>query len=314
MYSKLHFWARQNSKSLKLTDQFIEQHPDEASFYAQKARIQKSRYEKNNALKTIDEGLNQDSLNTELIELRKEVEEIMLNQFGGFVTYDIWSNALDPSFNRAALTLEYQRRIKRHVLLGRVTLANRFDSTGVQFEIDAYPVFTDWLYAYANVGISNNFLFPQFRAAFEPFVSLPLNFEASLGFRYMQYPTDDVTIFTGSIANYPGNFWISFRPYFIFKPNGLFQSYQLQGRYFFADPLTYVEAFLGTGSSPDNAYLDPVFTQTVESTSFNIGLGYQQKLSKSLHGKAWVIYDQYYPQQIADFNIISLNLGIWWRF
>lgn len=314
LYTKLHFWDRQSTQTVKLADRFIEQHPDEPGFYAIKARVQKSRYEKKNALATIDSGLVADSSNTELIELRREVEEIMLNQFGGFVTYDIWSNALDPSFNRAALTLEYQRRIKRHVVLGRVTLANRFDSTGVQFEIDAYPVFTDWLYAYANVGISNNFLFPQFRAGFEPFISLPANFEASIGFRYLQYPTDDVTIFTGSIANYPGNFWISFRPYFIFKPNGLFQSYQLQGRYFFKDPITYIEAYAGTGSSPDNAYLDPVFTQTVESTSFNIGLGYQQKLSRSLHGKAWVIYDQYFPQQIADFSILSLNLGIWWRF
>ncbi len=314
LYTKLHFWDRQSSDALKLSNRFIDQHPKEPGFYAIKARIQKSRYEKNNALATIDSGLVADSANTELIELRKEVEAILLNQIGGFVTYDIWSNALDPTWNRTALTLEYQRRIKRHVLLGRVTLANRFDSTGVQFEIDAYPVFTDWMYAYVNVGVSNNFLFPQFRAGFEPFVSLPANFEASLGFRFLQYLTDDVTIFTGSIANYPGNFWISFRPYFIFKPNGLFQSYQLQARYFFKDPLTFLEAYAGTGSSPDNAYLDPVFTQTVESTSFNIGLGYQQKLTRSLHGKAWVIYDQYFPQQIADFNILSLNLGIWWRF
>ncbi|MGB0404437.1 MAG: YaiO family outer membrane beta-barrel protein [Salibacteraceae bacterium] len=314
LYTKLHFWDGQNSKALKLVDRFIELNPESIGLLTIKSIILKNRFQKSAALETIDEGLEIDSTNTDLIELRKEVEKINLNELGGYLTYDFYSNTTKESENRKAITIEYMRRIQRHVFVARLTVANRFDSTGLQGEIDAYPTITDWLYVYANIGVSNRWLFPEFRAGLEPFVALPYNLEASLGIRYMQYPGNNLLIWTGSISAYPGKFYLSARPYLTFNNNGTNQSYNFKVRRFFTRPKTYVELSGGFGSSPDNSYLDQSLNQLVDSRSWNIGVTYQQQLGEQFYGKAFVIFDQYYPEQIPNFNIVSCNLGLYWMF
>jgi len=314
LYTKLHYWDGQNTRALDLCDRFLEQEPESVGLLTIKAIIQKSRYEKEPALATIDEGLAIDPSNQELMDLRVEVEEMNLNELGGWLTYDLYSNSVDPSGDRKAITLEYLRRIKRHVILGRLTVANRFDSTGIQGEIDFYPTITDWMYLYINLGASNLWLFPEYRAALEPYFALPYKLEASIGVRYMHYPGNGVVIYTGSVGAYPGNFWLSFRPFITFTNNGVNQSYNAKIRRFFKTPKSYLELSGGFGASPDNTYLDQAFDQAVDSQSWNIGITYQQKLGKSFYGKVFFIFDQYYPEQVPDFNIFSSNLGLWWMF
>jgi YaiO family outer membrane protein len=130
----------------------------------------------------------------------------------------------------------------------------------------------------------------------------------------MQYPTNNLVIYTGSIGAYPGNFWVAFRPYITFTNNGVNQSYNAKVRRFFNTPKTYVELSGGFGASPDNTYLDQSFSAAVQSESWNIGVTYQQQLGKSFYGKVFFIYDQYYPKQIPDFFIFSSNIGLWWMF
>ena len=299
---------------MKLADRFLEINPESIGLLTTKSIILKNRFQKASALETIEEGLSIDSTNSELIELKKEVEQINMNELGGYFTYDFYSNSTKESENRKALTLEYLRRVQRHVFVARLTVANRFDSLGLQGEIDAYPTITDWLYVYANVGVSNRWLFPEFRAGLEPFVALPYNLEASLGVRYMQYPSNSLLIWTGSISAYPGNFYLSARPYLTFNNNGVNQSYNFKVRRFFTQPKTYLELSGGFGSSPDNAYLDQSLNQLVNSKSWNIGVTYQQQLGDHFYGKAFFIFDQYYPEQIPNFNIVSCNLGLYWMF
>ena len=212
LYTKLHLWNREYNKSKKLVDRFLNINPESIRLLALKARILKGRYEKNEALAAVNEGLGIDSTDLELNELKIEIEKINLNELGGWLTYDFYSNSTSSADDRKAGQIEYMRRIKRHVVLGRLTVANRFDSTGIQGEIDFYPVVTDWLYFYSNIGASNNWLFPEFRAAVEPHFVLPATLVLSAGVRYMAYPGNDVIIFTGSINAYPGQFYLSLRP------------------------------------------------------------------------------------------------------
>ncbi|UTW60941.1 YaiO family outer membrane beta-barrel protein [bacterium SCSIO 12741] len=312
LYAKLHYWNKENSKALKLVESFLESHPESVDLYLLKTQLHISRFEKKKAFESIDSVAVRDTNNPNIPALTEKAENIFLNNLGAYYSFDYYDNS---EFHRHALTIEYLRRIQRHVILGRLTMADRAGATGYQFEIDAYPVLTDWMYLYLNAGVSNGVLFPDFRAAIEPYVRLPLTLELSAGLRYMNYPTEEVLIYTGSIGAYPGNFYFAFRPFISVKDSGVFQSYNVKARYFFPESnLTYLELNAGTGSSPDNAYLDPAFTQFVESRSYNIGLTFQKKLGRQFYGRAWFIYDHYQPEEIPNFTIYSSNIGIWWMF
>ena len=130
----------------------------------------------------------------------------------------------------------------------------------------------------------------------------------------MGYRTSEVLIYTGSIGYYPGNWWLSIRPYISSGNNGVAQTWVFKARRFFKTPITFLELQLGAGANPDNSYLDQAYDQLYDARSYNIGLTYQQKLNRRLHLKTWVIFEQYQPQEIPDFTILSLNAGLWWRF
>lgn len=315
MYTQFHYFDRQTNKAMDLSERFIEQHPDEVSLYYAKALIHKSWFEKKKALATIDTALVIDSTNLDLIELKKDIEENMfLNYLSAYVGYDAFFNNVNDAYGLTRVTAEYYRQLRRHSAIARLSFADRFGRQGIQFELDAYGVINDMFYVYLNGGVSNEFLFPLYRWSVEPFANLPYNFEASLGVRFMGYTNNSIFIYTGSIGNYPGNWWLSIRPYISSGINGLAQSYVFRARRFIKTKFTFAELSLGGGANPDNSYLDQVYDQLYDSRSYNIGLTYQQSLNKHFYAKAWVLYEYYAPQQIPDFQILSLNAGIWWRF
>jgi YaiO family outer membrane protein len=312
VYLDAYYFQRRYTPALELSEHYLEMHPSDPQLMLTRANILRALYNKKEALALVDSVLKTDSINENALALKKDLlENVYMNELGCFLTYDYYDNDLDP---RSAITLEYLRRIKRHVLVGRFTLADRFDQQGLQFEVDAYPVLNDWMYLYLNAGFSNNYLFPQFRAGLEPFLRLPAKMEASLGLRWMSYPNDLVTIYTGSVNYSTGPFMFVFRPYISQKNTGVFNSYMFISRYTFESRYHFFELFGGIGSSPDNSYLDPIFTQAVESKSYNYGFTYNAPVTSKLHCRMWFIYDHYMPGEFSNFTIYSFNLGFWWKF
>ena len=112
-----------------------------------------------------------------------------------------------------AADVEYRRTFGWGSLLGRVNWARRFGNTGFQYEVDAYPRLPHRTYLYLNIGFSSDpSLFPDLRYAAEAHHSFPKGWEASLGFRRLEFSSSNVTIVTGTAAKYYGNWWISLRP------------------------------------------------------------------------------------------------------
>lgn len=313
VYLDAYYFQRRFKIALQLNEHYLKQHPSNAALMLSRANMLRATWQRDEALMLVDSVLKADSTNKNAWDLRNELLSwVFNNELGLILTHDIYDNDLDP---RSAITLEYLRRIKRHVLLGRLTLADRFDRQGVQFEIDGYPVLTDWLYVFLSAGASNNYLFPQYRGLIEPFFRIPARFELSMGTRWMGYPSDLVTIYTGSLNYYPGNFVFSARPYVSFKNTGVYRSWSFLGRYLVdGNRYHFAELFGGVGASPDNSYLDPIFTQAVESRSYHYGAAFNFPIAGSWHGRTWFVYDHYMPKQFAEFTIYSLNLGVWWKF
>jgi YaiO family outer membrane protein len=169
-------------------------------------------------------------------------------------SFTTFGGAMD-AWQLAALSIG--RSGTRGTLIGRINVADRFDTRGAQYEVDAYPTLGKGKYAYLNLGFSNATIFPEQRYGAEYFTILPHAYEASLGLRILRFSTEQVTLFTGSVGRYTGNYWFSLRPYVRRKPDGNFSATtSLTARRYYADADSYVGARIGAGSAPTET-LDP---------------------------------------------------------
>jgi YaiO family outer membrane protein len=164
----------------------------------------------------------------------------------------------------------------------RANYANRFGMSGVQLESDFYLKLQNKQYIYFNYGYAfNSVLFPTHRAGLEYYFALPAKMEASIGGRFMNYPTSNVLIATGHIEKYVDNSWFSLRPFYVyaFKTPNNTESFSLLADYrlFGKTALDYWGLEIGVGNSPDQFYSNAV----TNSAEFNQLSAYKIKLEKN---------------------------------
>ena len=173
--------------------------------------------------------------------------------FGADYSYQTFNGSIDP-WQLAALSLT--RRTTQGSLIARVNYASRFGSSGGQFEMDAYPRLTKNAYAYLNLGYSTSNIFPAWRSGGELFLSLPQAWEASLGYRQLRFSGSPVTLFTGAVGKYVGNYWFSLRPFVRPEVTGTSASAHVTARRYFEDGDHYVGVRVGYGSTPPDQVPD----------------------------------------------------------
>jgi YaiO family outer membrane protein len=176
-------------------------------------------------------------------------------------------------------SLSVGRRAALGSVIARANWADRFGSTGVQVEGDAYPSLGAGRYAYVNVGYSADGVFPAWRWGAELFTSLPRAWEASLGARQLRFDGVPVTLFTGSVGRYVGNYWISLRPYAREKEGALSASASVTARRYFADADHYVGTRVGYGSTPSDRLAPEELART---SSFSAGVHGSTGVTRSM--------------------------------
>lgn len=137
-------------------------------------------------------------------------------------------------------------------IIGRLNAANRFGTTGTQVEADAYPRMGDGRYMYINAGLSGSDVFPGERFGAELYSNLPDAWEASLGLRVLWFDGAPVTLFTGTVGKYTGNYWISVRPFVRTRETGTSASAGLTVRRYTVDADNYLGGRVSFGSSPSD--------------------------------------------------------------
>jgi YaiO family outer membrane protein len=85
----------------------------------------------------------------------------------------------------------------------------------------------------------------------EIFQALPNDFEASLGFRYLEVPDNQIPIYVGSLGKYWQSYWISVKTYVSPSNSSLSKSWVLGVRKYLANPSNHIELYAGSGVSPD---------------------------------------------------------------
>jgi YaiO family outer membrane protein len=181
------------------------------------------------------------------------------------------------------VSFQLGRRTPFGSVFGRLNYSSRFGTQGLQVESELYPRLADGVYAYLNYGYSGNALFPKHRTGAEVYAALGGGFEGSIGLRNLYFnPTSSVTIYTGTIGYYVGNYWISFRPSIIPNDAGTSNSATVTVRRYFGDAETYLSLVAGAGFSADQRFIQSstgfVGQQVFYLKSQTLGLGWQQNL------------------------------------
>ena len=261
-----------------------------------KALIVIPQYDKATTL--LKDVLTRDSVNTEAQKLLAGIRLAQIkNKISLNYTYDYFEkNMIDPW---QLAYLQYKRETSFGSIIGRINWANRFNTKGLQYELDAYPTTGKSSYLYLNVGYSDATIFPHFRSGFEYNRKLPAAFETSLGFRYLAFSSSDVVIYTASLGKYLGNFWFSARTYVTPGNIGTSVSGSLSGRRYFPDQDNYLGMRLSFGTSPDERkeLISSVSVLHVKSESVKIE--FNKKLNRVWIINLATIYEneEYYPSK-----------------
>ena len=199
-----------------------------------------------------------------------------------------FQQGLDP-WQLASLSLG--RRTQHGSLIGRVNYANRFGGSGSQVEVDAYPRLTTKSYAYLNVGYSWSGIFPAWRSGGELFTILPQAWEASIGYRQLRFGGAPVTLFTGAVGKYAGDYWFSLRPYVHATATGTSASAGLTSRRYFADGDHYIGGRISYGGTPPDQ-VAPDQAALARVHSFNVSAQGSGGVFASVLGTWSIDYDR----------------------
>ena len=196
---------------------------------------------------------------------------------------EVFDKILDPMYYS---TIGYRRKADWGSYILKTNINQRFDSWGTQFELDLYPKIRKGLYAYLNYGYSSSEIFPKNRFGAELYISLPKALETSIGARHLRFNESDVTIFTGSLGLYRGNYYASLRPYITpISTGGTGVSVALDVRKYLKKTGHYFGAVLGAGSTPElREFGNPVAFITifkVDSQYLNLTYQFKDKKDKN---------------------------------
>ena len=179
--------------------------------------------------------------------------------------------------------LDLKRETAIGSVIGRIRYANRFSRNGMQYEIDAYPSIADGLYAYLNAGISDASIFPDYRFGFNLYKSLPNSFEADAGLRYLNFGDSDVTVLTGALSKYYGNYYFTARTYITPKNTGTSSSFSLQARKYFRSAEHYINLRAGYGSAQEELRFEEL-TQRLNSWSISARIMWELSAKTQIGG------------------------------
>lgn len=208
-------------------------------------------------------------------------------------SFDMFDVVYDPMIYSS---ISYTRKTMAGSIIPTINYANRFQTHGIQYEVDFYPKFSETFYAYMNYGFSNSSIFPNHRVGGDLYANLPKSIEASVGMRYLNFDSADAIIYTMSLGLYRGNYYFSLRPYITpQETGGAGISGSLLARKYLKSGDNYIGAMVSMGYSPELQQLRDGETLLAETLLYiesqRIRLEYQ------------------FPGKVNS-NIFSTNVGV----
>ncbi|HKQ68790.1 MAG TPA: YaiO family outer membrane beta-barrel protein, partial [Polyangiaceae bacterium] len=129
--------------------------------------------------------------------------------------------------------------------------ARRFQTNDAQIELEAFPKIREGTYADVAVAASPEAsLYPKYRLQGDVYQSLPLGFEASIGYRHLQFGSGvDMGVVT--LGKYLGNWYFTLRSFITPGVAGTSVSASGSVRRYFLDGAAYAGLRYGHGVSKE---------------------------------------------------------------
>lgn len=247
----LELWSEHPRAAVSLCDEGLALRPAQPLLLFRKARALKAVGDYPQALAAAKQALAADA---SLHEARQFIENLAeLTQRSKLYLGETWDH-FDRTFDPWHMeTFSASHRFDGGSLIGRINHASRFGDIGNQLEVDAYPRWKDGTYFYLNAGFSEASIFPHRRYGAEIYHNFPKGIEGSLGLRHLRFAASNVTIYTGSLGKYWGDYLFSLRANATPSSIGSSQSGSVSARRYFGDGENHLTLSLGSGVSPDQA-------------------------------------------------------------
>jgi YaiO family outer membrane protein len=135
-----------------------------------------------------------------------------------------WSRRLPDPTREAMIGIDYEEAaeddwlqlhagLRAGLLIARLWHGERDGARDQQAEVELYPRVSRDSYAYLTAAVSTeSVLYPEWRVGAEYYANVGRGFEASLGYRRLQFD-DGIDLFTGSLGKYAGNWLFQGRVY-----------------------------------------------------------------------------------------------------
>jgi YaiO family outer membrane protein len=302
-------WSDNSAAALNLCEEGLEREPDNQTLLYKKARALYGLRQTEEAIAVLKKALQ---LNPQYAEAKQFFDQLQDREklYKARVEYSY--EAFDKSFEPwHTVTVSLSRTMPFGSLIGRVNSAKRFGSSAMQFEMDAYTRLRKGSYAYLNAGFSDSAIFPRARFGAEVYQKLPGGFDASIGFRRLHFPGDEVMIYTGSVGKYIGNYLLQFHPFITPGKPGTAFSGNFMVRRYFADSDNYASLTLGAGVSPDERYTTFDF---IRLHSQQAGVDYRRSLGGALALNGYFGFANQKLKYGGQRKTYSFSLGIEKRF
>ena len=247
--ANLELWSGQHAKAESLSVVGLTKHPDNAALLITRARALWNLSREDEALDAVNVAVRIDPENETARGLRRSLRDTRRFWRGDVAySFDSFSDGRGAwRETRYGLT----RQTKVGSVIGRVYRAERFGYTDHQVEVDMYPRFRPGTYAYVSGAFApESILFPSYRVGFDLYQSLGGGYEASGGFRRMQF-TSAVTIYVGSLTKYRGNWMYTSRVFVTPNTLGPSTSVHAIARRYRSDGVGYYGLRYGRGAYRD---------------------------------------------------------------
>lgn len=269
-YADLEYWNDRPEVALELVNQGLKSNADSKELLFRKAKFLNNLKKPEEALRILEQLLKIDAKNTEARALAAKIRgSASIKEIG--VSYDyVW---FDKQFSDPwhLVSLDYSHPTKLGSVAFRVNYANRFKSSGVQYEVESYPHIANGVYSYVSIAYSDDVgVFPKYRGGFSLYASLPKSFEGEVGFRYLQF-SDATWIYTGALGKYYRSWLFTARAYVTPGESAISHSYNLTARYYYGGADDFFGATIGRGISPDETQANLLLNTTYRLVSQKAG-------------------------------------------
>lgn len=233
------------------------------------------------------------------------------NQLGVLHLQSFYDNG-----TRTALvsSLQYLRRFRKGVVLGRINYGNRQSGEALQLETEMYYNHSTGYYSWGWLGWSNSVVFPRYRASYSLFHNFRGGWEGELGFRYLRADTINTYTPVISAGKYIGNYWGNLRGYYTRDMNKWYQSYVFTNRFYLNDEKDFLAVLLGVGTSPDDRSRNFQLNQLLGVTTTSVTAGYQKCFRYKTTVSVYSTWNHMIITGKSDINQYDIYLSLYRNF